>query len=104
MSFMQIVDGGAGVRKSLLWKHISPSTHSRLKPLCALSLFSLDVNLGKICVVRTTILHLLVFYACFLKQSTLTQLSQLGGQIAISKILFPHNASIMPQMVSNPAW
>ena len=34
----------------------------------------------------------------------LTQLSQLGGQIAISKILFPHNASIMPQMVSNPAW
>jgi len=34
----------------------------------------------------------------------LTQLSQLGGQIAISKIFFPHNASIMPQMVSNPAW
>jgi len=33
-----------------------------------------------------------------------TQLSQLGGQIAISKIFFPHNASIMPQMVSNPAW
>jgi len=34
----------------------------------------------------------------------LAQLSQLGGQIAISKIFFPHNASIMPQMVSNPAW
>jgi hypothetical protein len=35
---------------------------------------------------------------------SLAQLSQLGGQIAISKIFFPHNASIMPQMVSNPAW
>jgi len=34
----------------------------------------------------------------------LAQLSQLGGQIAISKIFFPYNASIMPQMVSNPTW
>jgi len=43
-----------------------------------------------------------VFYD-YLK-ANLAQLSQLGGQMAISKIFFPHNASIMPQMVSNPAW
>jgi len=39
-----------------------------------------------------------------LAAAELAQLSQLGGQIAISKIFFPYNASIMPQMVSNPTW